>query len=343
MHLDVDGRKVAFGFLGTAIILGALVFFVGTSNIAHTLALLDWTSTALIALAGIAWLASWGACLRSVLASLDIEVGYVRAFLLYASAAFANNVTPFGQAGGEPFSAFLISRSTDAEYETSLATIASVDAINFIPSLTLAGFGLLYYTARFTVGDRLETVAAVVVTLAVALPAIAYVAWQNRNRVELGLIQGLTPFFHRVANVVPGFTPPSAESITRRVGGFFDAITRVADDRHRLVRSVAYSALGWIFLCLTLWLSLYAIDYNVPFALVFIVVPVATIASITPLPGGAGGVEFVLVLILVPTTGATAATATTAAIVFRAGTYWLSTVIGLVSTFTLQHRTTRSR
>lgn len=341
MHLDVDNRKVALGFLGTALILGALVHIVGTSNVTETLALLDATSAVLITLAGLSWLAAWGACLRSVLASLDIPVSHVSGFLLYASAAFANNVTPFGQAGGEPFSAFLISRATKAEYETSLATIASVDAINFIPSITLAGLGLLYYTARFTVGDRLEVVAAVVAALAIGIPAIAYVAWQNRHRVELGIINTLTAFLYRLANVIPGFTPPSAETIHHRVGGFFDAINRVADDRHRLVRSVAYSAIGWFFLCLTLWLSLHAIDYTVPLALVFVVVPVATIASVTPLPGGAGGVEFVLVLILVPTTGATAAAATTAAIVYRAGTYWLSTAVGLVSTLALQRRTTR--
>lgn len=341
MQLDVDARKVALGFLGTAVVLGGLVYLVGTSDVAAALGLLDATSIALITLAGLAWLAAWGACLRSVLASLEIDVGHVRGFLLYASAAFANNVTPFGQAGGEPFSAYLISRATDAEYETSLATIASVDAINFLPSITLAALGLLYYAARFTVGDSLEIVATVVVALAIGIPTIGYLAWQRRDRIELGIISALTPFFHRVASIIPGFTPPTAESIRHRVTGFFDAITHVADDRRRLAHSIAYSAIGWVFLCLTLWLSLHAIDYTVPLALVFIVVPVATIASVTPLPGGAGGVEFVLVLILVPTTGATAAAATSAAIVYRAGTYWLSTAIGLVSSLALQRRTTR--
>jgi hypothetical protein len=339
--LDVDTRKVALGFLGTAVVLVVLVSLVGASEVVETLGRLDAPSAALVALSGLAWLAAWGACLRTVLGSLDIEVGLGYSFLLYASAAFANNVTPFGQAGGEPFSAFLISRATDAEYERSLAVIASVDSINFIPSITLAALGLSYYTARFTVGDQLLAVAAVIVGLAIGIPALAYLAWRNRRRLRFGVAGTLTPVLHRLASVIPGFTAPSAETIRHRVGGFFDAITRVADDRHRLGRAVAYSALGWVFMCLTLWLSLHALDFTVPITLVFVVVPVATIAGITPLPGGAGGVEFVLVLLLVPTTGITAASAATAAIIYRAGTYWLSTGLGAVGAVVLQRRATR--
>lgn len=341
MAIDVDARKVAVGFLGTAVVLAVLVALVGTGEVVDALGRLDAGSLGLVALSGGCWLAAWGACLRAVLGSLDVDIGYGRAFGIYASAAFANNVTPFGQAGGEPFSAYLISRATDAEYEHSLAAIASVDAINFIPSIALASLGLLYYAARFTVGDRLVTVAIVVVALAVGIPAIAYTLWRNRHRVRLGIVRALTPVLHRVAGVVPGFTPPSADAIRHRVSGFFDAIKRVADDRTRLARAVAFSALGWVFLCLTLWLSLYALDAVVPLALVLIVVPVATVASVTPLPGGAGGVEFVLVLLLVPTTGVTAATAATAALVYRAGTYWLSTGLGGISVLTLQRRTRR--
>jgi len=341
MPLDVDNRKVAVGFLGTAVVLAILVYFVGTSEVIDTLALLDLRSVGLISLAGLSWLAAWGACLRTVLGSLDVDVSYVRGFLLYASAAFANNVTPFGQAGGEPFSAFLISRATNAEYERSLAAIASVDSINFLPSIALALFGLSYYTARFTVGDRLVAVIGVVVALAIGIPALAYLAWRHRQRVKTTVTHGLAPLLRRIGRLVPGFTPPTTESVRHRVAGFFDAIARVADDRHRLARAVGFSAAGWFFMCLTLWLSLGALGHTVPLPIVFIVVPVATVASVTPLPGGAGGVEFVLVLLLVPTTGITAATAATAAIVFRGGTYWLSTALGAVSALALQRHTTR--
>jgi uncharacterized membrane protein YbhN (UPF0104 family) len=59
-----------------------------------------------------------------------------------------------------------------------------------------------------------------------------------------------------------------------------------------------------------------------------VVIPVAAIAGITPLPGGLGGVEAVLVALLVPTTGVTVAAATAGVVIHRTATYWLPLLVG---------------
>lgn len=337
--MDVDLPKVVLGFLGTGLVLAVLALVVGVEDLSSAFGLLEAQSMVLVAATGMAWLASWGFTLRAVLEALGIETTRRGALLLYASAAFANNVTPFGQAGGEPLSALLISRSTGSEYEQGLAAIASVDSLNFVPSILLALLGLAYYAARFTVGDRLLLVIGVVVGLAVAVPLAGALLWRERERVRSGITRLSTPVLRRLGRHVPGVPTLEAAHVRERIGAFYTAVGRVATDRRQMVRAMTFSLLGWLFLAVTLWLTLGALGTTVPIAIAFVVVPVGTIASVAPLPGGAGGVEAVTVLLLVPTTGVSAATAGAAAIVYRVATYWLPTVVGGVAASWLQGRT----
>ncbi|MFB6069380.1 MAG: YbhN family protein [Halanaeroarchaeum sp.] len=334
--MDVDFPKVVAGFVGTALVLGGLVYVVGISDLVGAIRLLEARSLALIAVAGLAWLVAWGFALRTVLATLGVETTIRGAQLLYASAAFANNVTPFGQAGGEPISALLIARATGTEYERGLAAIASVDSLNFVPSIVLALLGLAYYVARFTVGDRILFVVAVVVGLALAVPAVAYLGWRSRERIKATVTRYATPLLQRLGVHLPGVPVVESVHVRERIGSFYAAIGRVATDRRQLATAMGFSALGWLFLCVTLYLTLYALGAPVSPVIVAIVVPVGTIASIAPLPGGAGGVEAATVLLLVPTTGVSAATAGAAAIVYRVSTYWIPTILGGVAASWLQ-------
>jgi uncharacterized protein (TIRG00374 family) len=91
---------------------------------------------------------------------------------------------------------------------------------------------------------------------------------------------------------------------------------------------MGFSALGWIALSTSLWLSLYALGHAVPFAATLFVVPVGSIAGITPLPGGLGGLEAVFIALLVPTAGVPASVATAAVLIHRGATYWFPTLVG---------------
>ncbi|WP_020222258.1 lysylphosphatidylglycerol synthase transmembrane domain-containing protein, partial [Halarchaeum acidiphilum] len=218
----------------------------------------------------------------------------------------------------------------ESEYETGLAAIASVDTLNFVPSIVLALVGLTYYVARFAAGDSVDLVLGVVVALAVAVPVVVVLAWHYRDGAERRLVGLVHPVWAALGRHLPGISVPRREAVRRRVDGFVRSIERVATSRRDLAVAVGWSTLGWLCLCVALYLSLWALTpaTDVNAVIVFVAVPVATIASVTPLPGGAGGVEAALVLLLVPTTGVTAATATSAALVFRAAVYWAPTVVG---------------
>ncbi|WP_458208383.1 lysylphosphatidylglycerol synthase transmembrane domain-containing protein [Haladaptatus sp. NG-SE-30] len=337
MRIDLgDVRTITVGFVAAVVVLLAVFSIVGIDRVVSALSVTDVRVVALVCVVALAWLFSWAMSLRTVLDVLGVHISPVRSFLLYAGATFANNVTPFGQAGGEPFAALLISRATDAEYETSLGAIASVDAINFVPSISFALVGVAYYATVLTLGDTIEMVAVSIVALAMAVPAVAVVGWRNRSRVESGIATGIVPAVSAVARVIPRVKPTTRPAVQRRIRGFFRAIERVAGDRRRLLLAVFFSALGWLLSSVSLWLSLYSLGHTVPFAAVLFIVPIGSIAGVAPLPGGLGGVEAALVLLLVPLTGVTAATAGAAAVIHRGATYWLPVMLGWTATAMLE-------
>ena len=91
---------------------------------------------------------------------------------------------------------------------------------------------------------------------------------------------------------------------------------------------MGFSALGWLAMCVSLWLSLFALGHVVPFSVVLLVVPMGAIAGIAPLPGGLGGVETVIGVLLASLTPVPGSVALTAVFVHRAATYVFPTVLG---------------
>jgi hypothetical protein len=283
---------------------------------------------ALLPLVAAAWLVCWSLSLRVVLGVIETPVNVATAVLIYAAATFANNVTPFGQAGGEPIAAYIIADTTENRYESGLAAIASVDALNFFPSISLAAVGIGYFAVTATLGQQLRFAGVTVVALALAISFGGYTVWRHRRRVEDVLVGVLTPLSRLVIRPVPGRAPPGEAAIRERIVGFFTAINRVAEDRRSLVLALGFATAGWVALSVSLWLSLFALGYRVPLAATMLVIPIGSIASITPFPGGLGGIEGVLIALLVPTTGVDLAAASAAVLIHRTVTYWLPTLFG---------------
>ncbi len=327
--MDGDTLTTLAGFLVALVALSVVVWFIGIDDVLGALARAD--VGVLVGIVGVAvcWLSSWGLALWTVLGALGTPVSAPRAILVFSAAVFSNNITPFGQAGGEPISALLISTVADSEYENGLAAIASVDALHFVPSVGFAivGFVLIVASAAQLTRNVLVAALAVVVLVALIVTA-ATVGWRYRDRVKATTARLLTPLLGAATRLVPNRTPPERSTVVARIDGFFAAVSRVANDRRTIVQAMGFSALGWLSLSTSLWLSLYALGHATPFAAVLFVVPVGSIAGATPLPGGLGGLEAAFIALLVPTAGVSASVATAAVLIHRGATYWLPTLFG---------------
>ncbi|WP_251329340.1 lysylphosphatidylglycerol synthase transmembrane domain-containing protein [Haloplanus pelagicus] len=325
-------RATVLGFVGALVVFAVLFSLVGVDDLLSTLSGADLRLVGLVFLVTLGWLAAWGLALRVVLDVLGVSLTVPEALFVFTGAMFSNNVTPFGQAGGEPITALLISRVADTEYETGLAAIASVDTLNFVPSITIALVGVGYFVTEtaFGTNSRLELALVAVIGLAVGVPALVYLGWQRRYRLEARIVGVLTPAVRRVARHVPRVPVPTVGGIERRINGFFRAIERVAANPRGLAIALAFSSIGWFCQMLGLWLAFRAIGTPIPLSVALFVVPIGAIAGVTPLPGGAGGIESVLVVLLVaaPLPAVTEPVALAAVVVFRGMIYWTPTVLG---------------
>jgi uncharacterized protein (TIRG00374 family) len=328
-------RATILGFAIGIGILAALVWAVGTDRVLDALALADPVVLLGVAAAAACWLTAWGLGLWVVIRAVDGYIHPWTAIALYAAAAFANNVTPFGQAGGEPLSALLISRVADTEYEKGLAAIASVDALNVLPAVGLALGGLAYYTTQITLGRRLRLVTVGIAGIGVAIVLLGTVGWRYRRLLARRVARIVTPIAQTVCGIVPRLTPPGAGTIRHRIEQFVDAIERVREDRRQLLIAIGLATAGWIAQICSLWLALYAVDVTVTPAAVAVAIPVGAMASATPAPGGLGGIEATLVGVLVATAGVAIAPATAAVLLHRVGIYLLPTAGGGVAAFVL--------
>ncbi|MFC4544417.1 YbhN family protein [Halosolutus amylolyticus] len=323
-------RAFFIGVFGAIAVFAVLLFAVGARSVVDTLLTADLSLVAATFALALCWLAAWSLMLRTVLATLGVDIPLAKSFFVYAGAVFANNVTPFGQAGGEPIAALLISKVSDARYETGLVGIASVDVINVVPSISLVLVGVSYYATTAALGDRLETAVGSAVALIGGIVLVMVVVWRYRYAIVDRLPAVVAPRIGRLG--LDRFDSETLEGDIRdRLGRFFENIERVGTDRWRLSAVIGLSLCGWLFQTAALMLAFAALGYSVPPYVLLFVIPLANLAGAAPLPGGLGGIEAAFVTLLVPTTGIPASAVTAAVLIFRGAIYWMPILIGGVS------------
>ncbi|MFP4591523.1 MAG: YbhN family protein [Halobacteriales archaeon] len=326
--------------LGVAVVvLAVLVWVVGVAPVLEALAGARLDVVALVAGAILAWMVLWGLALWAIADAVGAEVGPLDAMFVHGGTVFANNVTPFGQAGGEPVGAWLLaSVSDDAEVERTLAAMTSFDAVNVVPSLSFAIVGLGYFAAVTSLEGRLRVAAYGVIGLAAAVLVLAPLSWRYRHRLAGRLAGPVARPLGVVGRALPGVAAPTVDGVERRIASYVEGIELVAGDRGRLVVALGCSAAGWAVQALGLWLALLALDATVAPYVPLFVVPIGTIAAAMPTPGGLGGIEAVQVALLTAATGVALGTVTAAVLIFSVGGFLLSTSVGAAAASVVQVR-----
>ncbi|WP_440766954.1 lysylphosphatidylglycerol synthase transmembrane domain-containing protein [Natronorubrum sp. DTA7] len=317
------GFVIAFGLV--LLVLSA----VGVRETAAALAAANGVGLAGLLVAAVCWAGAWTYTFSIVLRILDVEHGPVGAVLMFGDVLFANSVAPSTYLGGEPLAAFFLTRHTGRDYETSFATVSSVDLLNYTPMLPLAGIGVVYVTVTAALGRRVELALLAVVAVFGLLVGGVALGWRHRRRA----IAAAATFFGgasaRISALVPGVRAVSPARLHERFELFVEEVERVTADRRNLKRALVASTVGWCCLALALWLAAYAVGYAIPPELALFIVPIGAATNVLPFPGGLGTLEAVFILLLVATAGVPVVEATAATLLYRAGTYWLPLLFGL--------------
>ncbi|MGZ0748314.1 lysylphosphatidylglycerol synthase transmembrane domain-containing protein [Haloparvum sp. AD34] len=322
-------RTFVVGFAAAAVVLGLLASLVGVEDLLQELSRANSRDVAVVVGLHVIWLVAWGLALRAVLAALDISVKPVQSILLFTAGMATNNVTPLGQAGGEPFTALLYSSEFGVDYEESLAAAVSADTLNFVPSVALALGGVGWLTLTASVDDDLLTVVLAAAAVAFLVLLAARPVWRRRSSVAGRVADLLTSPFRKIGGMIPRISPPTREGIVRRIEGFLRAVERVGTDPRRLAFALTFSIAGWTMQALGLWVAFAAVGASVPFALAIVAVTLTPLAGATPMPGGTGGIEAALIALFVAAPiGVGTSTIAAAVAIYRVVNYWLPTLSG---------------
>ncbi|XVH33361.1 lysylphosphatidylglycerol synthase transmembrane domain-containing protein (plasmid) [Haloferacaceae archaeon DSL9] len=327
--VGIRKTTVAIGFVLAVGLLAVILSAVGFRDTIAAIAAANRFILASILAVVALWAVAWSQTLSLVLSILDVKHSPSDSLFLFGNILFANSVAPSTYLGGEPLAAFLLTRHTGSGYETSFATVSSVDLLNYSPMVPLAGVGVFYFVATAALGRRIElALAAVFAVFALFMVGIAY-GWKQRTRIVERAVILISGISAKMSAIVPGARSVSPGTLERRLNVFIDEIEHVTADRSSLKRGLAYSASGWLLLSVALWLAVYAVGYTLPPEIALFVVPVGAITNLLPLPGGLGSVESVFILLLVTTAGVPAPEATAATLLYRAATYWLPLLFGI--------------
>ncbi|MFC7229367.1 flippase-like domain-containing protein [Salinirubellus salinus] len=313
--------KTGVGFLVAAVLLYLVATGLGIDQLAETLAdaKLRWVAVACVST--LVCLGCWAKAWQVVLREVDIEVPFGQLVVTYFAATFANYVTPLGQAGGEPFIAYVLSRDTGASYEDSLASVVTADLLNLLPFFTFAAGGLSFLLLRAELPEATRPLAFGLLALAVGVPAIAVSGWWFREKVRGGVVRLVAPVARRTSRL-------SVEGVRERIDDLYTAFGRIAQDPAALVEAVFFAYVGWVFFALPLYFAGLALELPVDPLLMLFIVPASTLAGLTPSPGGLVGVEVALVGLLVALTPVGAAAAFAIALVYRVASYWFALAVG---------------
>jgi uncharacterized protein (TIRG00374 family) len=302
----------------------------GELQLALSGARLGWLAVA--CLSTLIGLAAWGKSWQVVLRQAGISVPYPKLVVTYFAATFANYVTPLGQAGGEPFIAYVLCRDTDASYEDSLASVVTADLLNLLPFFTFAAVGLGFLSLQPTLPPGVDRLVSGLLVMAVGLPVAVVLGWRFRRAVE-GLVASLVWPVARLTERV------TVAGVRERVRDFYGALDRIAANPRALAYALLFAYVGWVFFALPLYFAAKTIGVSVAPLSIFFIVPASTLAGIVPTPGGLGAVEGALFALLVGITGAAAGPALALAGVYRFSSYWFALGVGALAALWVLKRT----
>jgi len=332
----IQRRQIVMGVLVWVLIFGAFVTLAGVGDFIENLQTISSSQLLLILSAVGVGVVAMGSCLYVISRNIGLGFGWIETIFLNTSVSLAHNLTPFGQAGGAPIGAAILSQRSDGQYEECLAALSVKDIVSFVPAVLVFTFGGIYIVLfEQSIPNELRPLFgafALFVTVIVGSVLAVRAYPEFMRRVLHRLVGGI----NRTAAWLP-FVPSLDESeINRRVTNFADSIGDIASDRVTVTLASALATTSFLAQGCLLWITLNAVGVDIPVALAIFIVPVSLLASGLPLPGGSGGVESVQILMIVATSGAANSPTITAVVLSRGLVFWTPIVLGSVTLLGLQ-------
>ena len=286
----------------------------------------EWTVAALLLTFGM--FGGYVAMFRGVFVRGGTRIGWRESYQITMAGLAASRLFAAGGAGGLVLTAWALRRSGMRRRTVADKTIAFL-VLTYLPyaaAVVVCGFGLHWGVLRGEDPFTLTFVPAVVgvVLLAIAF-AIAFIPTDLQRRMR--------PFGKgRVARL----TQQLAEAPAATSAGVRDALEHLRSRDPALLGAILF----WAFQIAVLWAAFHAFGQAPPVAVLILAFFLGMLGNLLPMPGGVGGVEGGMIGAYVAF-GVNSGLAVVAVLVYRAFTFWLPLLPGVIAYFRLRRTVER--
>lgn len=323
-HLsNLKNSKILWYGIST-LLLAILVLNTDVQKFVESLVKVDLFFMSLAMISGFSVFIIFGWIWYRIFKKVGIEADLKLSYELFMAGNFVNSITPLGQAGGEPFMAYLVSENTGSSYEKSLSAVISSDMINLIPALTYTILGVIYLMFFGLDLPGIKALVFILIVVSVILGGGGYLLWSKDNR--------LKNFLFVIADYLESKTNMSQkiiESIKERIVSAEQAFMDAGGDPVYLGKTALISHLYPLTQIIALWLILQGLGVEAGFGAIGLTVILSGLAHFSPTPGGTGTFEIAfagLLVAFIPSIVFSDAVA--AAVLFRLTSYWPGIPVG---------------
>ncbi len=330
--LEFSGRTVLTlcGFLAAAI-LGLYLLLPQLAGLEDTWERIEDGSPRWILLAFVATFGMFGgyvAMFRGVFGKVQSDrIGWRESYLITMAGLAASRIFAAGGAGGLVLQAWALRQAGLPKRTVADKTISFL-VLTYIPyaaAVIVCGLGLRIGLFGGEAPFTMTVIPAVIAVIIVVLTScILFVPVDLQRRLD-GFARR-TRILGRVAQKLA--TIPAATS-----AGLHDAIAHLRSRDPALLGAIAF----WAFQIAVLWAAFRAFGDSPPLAVLIQAFFVGMLGNLLPIPGGVGGVEGGMIGAFAAF-GVDAGLAVVAVLVFRAFTFWLPLLPGVIAFFRLRAR-----
>jgi len=325
----LQSKRLWYGI--TALLFVGLVYLADIGEFISALGRVDRPLFAVAVVIGFASLLIWAWVWHRFFSQMGIVASPSETVRMFLSGQFLNSITPLGQFGGEPVMAFVISETTDTEYENALACVVSSDILNAAPFFTFTLGGIVYLSIVGTIGEFLLRVGLIAGSILVIGGIVVYLLWSTNSALSGALIR----FLDRLEGIV-GRAEGVFQSVREGIDGVEAAFQQAGSDRRFLLSTATVSHLAIVAQIVSLYFVFLALEIEPRIVPLYFIVTLSTLATLSPTPGGSGTYEAAFSGLMTLFYTVDWATALTAAVLFRLTTYWPGLVVGYLSLLTLK-------
>lgn len=321
----MDYKKVGILLAIGLLILAGMVIVIGPDQIFNALKTADINYVILAIIIEFIILGLWNTRWSLICKSLDIEHKQLPLFAMTILGLAINDLTPSGRSGGEPVRAYILSKNSNADFETTFATVMGDKLFDTFPFLVLAIFAISYLMLKLHLGTTLFLL--LLVALVVFVLLLAFIVYICINEAAgIRTVQWVFRQIRRFSNNFDKYEDKAVDALIE----FQNTLKFIMKDRKLLVIASVISFVVWFLELLRVYVVFLSFGVSISLGMIASVFLVSSLIGIIPiLPGGLGSIDGVMIL-LYSMAGVSAGVSTAATLVERMISLWMIIIIGIV-------------